>query len=196
VSALFAALPRRTAFDLRNACLLELLYGCALRISEACALNVTDIDLVSRALTVRNGKGGQDRVVAMTKTAVAAVKDYLAVRRSLLKGPDHGALYLSQYGKRLKMMSVYGFFADLNAARGPDARHLHPHLFRHSIAVHLLRGKASIRHVQELLGHANLNTTKHYLRLVLSHLREDYDAAMPNIAVGLDDRNPTKESTP
>ena len=82
-------------------------------------------------------------------------------------------------------MSVYNFFTKLNEARGPSARNLHPHLFRHSIAVHLLRGKADIRYIQELLGHADLDTTKHYLRLVPGHLREDYDAAMPDIATGL-----------
>ena len=98
---------------------------------------------------------------------------------------DHGALLVSQYGQRWKRMSVYNFFTKLNEARGPSARNLHPHLFRHSIAVHLLRGKADIRYIQELLGHADLDTTKHYLRLVPGHLREDYDAAMPDIATGL-----------
>ncbi len=185
VQALFASLPRRTTSDLRNACLLELLYGCALRISEALALDTNDIDLSRRTLRVRGGKGGQDRLLPLMTTATAAVKDYQSVRRTLLKGPDHGALFLNQNGVRIKLSGVYGFFQDLNTARGPDARRLHPHLFRHSIAVHLLRGKADIRHVQELLGHANLDTTKHYLRLVLGHLRQDYDAAMPDIATGL-----------
>jgi len=183
VAALFAALPRRNAYDLRNACLLELLYGCALRISEAIALNCDDIDLGHRTLVVRQGKGGQDRMLPVMTTASAAVKDWLAVRRTLLKGPDHGALFLSQYGKRLKLMSAYSLFNDLNAARGPDLRHLHPHLFRHSIAVHLLRGGADIRYIQALLGHADLDTTKTYLRLVPGHLKDDYDAAMPEISV-------------
>ena len=63
---------------------------------------------------------------------------------------------------------------------GPERR-VHPHLFRHSIAVHLLRGGADIRHVQEFLGHADLDTTKIYLRLVPGDLREDYDEAMPEL---------------
>ena len=61
--------------------------------------------------------------------------------------------------------------------------HVHPHLLRHSFAVHLLRNGVDVRMIQELLGHAQLDTTKVYLRLVPGHLREDYDKAMPMIAV-------------
>ena len=91
------------------------------------------------------------------------------------------------------MMSVYPFFEQLNVARGPDMQRLHPHLFRHSIAVHLLRGGADVRYIQEFLGHADLDTTKIYLRLVPGHLREDYDAAMPEIEVGLEDPGETEK---
>jgi len=186
VRALFDALPRRTVYDLRNACLLELLYGCALRIGEAIALDTADIDLARRVVVLLACKHGQDRVVPIMGTAQAAVQDYLAVRRTLLKGPDHGGLLLSQYGKRLAQPSVYGFFDDLNRRRGPDARHLHPHLFRHSIAVHLLRAGADVRYIQQFLGHGSLDTTKIYLRLVPGRLKEDYDRAMPEIATGLE----------
>ena len=57
--------------------------------------------------------------------------------------------------------------------------HVHPHLLRHSIAVHLLRRGADIRHIQQFLGHEDLETTKVYLRLVPGQLREDHDKAMP-----------------
>ncbi len=117
-------------------------------------------------------------------TAAAAVKDWLAVRRTFLKGPDQGILFLSKDGKRWAGQNAYHRFRQLNRARGPEARHLHPHLFRHSIAVHLLRGKADIRYIQAFLGHSDLDTTKIYLRLVPGRLRAEYDAAMPEIAVG------------
>jgi len=185
VRALFDALPRRSVCDLRNACLMELLYGCALRIGEAVRLDVDDIDLSRRVVVLLACKHGQDRVVPIMGTAQAAVQDWLAVRRTLLKGPDQGALLLSQYGKRMAQPSIYRAFDRLNAQRGPTARHLHPHLFRHSIAVHLLRAGADVRYIQQFLGHACLDTTKVYLRLVPGHLREDYDAAMPVIHVGI-----------
>jgi len=68
-------------------------------------------------------------------------------------------------------------------SRGPEARHLHPHLFRHSIAVHPPRGGADIRFIQAFLGHAHLDNTKVYLRLVTGQLSHDYKQAMPDIAV-------------
>ena len=71
---------------------------------------------------------------------------------------------------------------ELNKRR-KGKRRIYPHLLRHSIAVHLLRGGADIRYVQEFLGHALLETTKIYLRLVLGHLCEEYDEAMPEIAI-------------
>lgn len=195
VQNLLASLPRSSNVDLRNRCLLELLYGCGLRMSEARGLDLADIDLHAGVMRVRGGKGGQNRLLPLLDTASAAVKDWLAVRRQFVHGPDRGALFLNQYGQRMSQSSIYNFFERLNAARGPDARRLHPHLFRHSIAVHWVRGGASIRHVQDLLGHAHLDTTKVYLRLVPGRLKEDYDRAMPEIAVGLE-QNQIPPSSP
>lgn len=183
VAGLLAGLARSSVYDLRNACLLELLYGCGLRIAEALALNLPDLDLRRQTLLIRESKHGQTRLVPLPGAALAAAQDYLALRRTLLKGPDHGALFLTQQGTRWVRAAVYGLFDRLNAQQGPGARHLHPHLFRHSIAVHLLRRGADIRYIQQFLGHSCLDTTKVYLRLVPGHLKEDYDRAMPEIAV-------------
>lgn len=183
VRTLFAALPRTTWVDLRNVCLLELLYGCGLRHAEAINLDVRDIDQGREMLHVREGKGGVDRRVPIQATALAAVRDYLAARRHLLTGPDQGALFLTSAGTRLSQQGVYEFFKRLNDERGPHARHLHPHLFRHSIAVHMLRNRVDIRYIQHFLGHKDLESTKHYLRLVPGHLREVYDKAMPDIRI-------------
>jgi site-specific recombinase XerD len=137
VQAIFASLPRASAIDLRNAAMLELLYGCGLRCSEVFALDVDDLDLSRRTLHVRKSKWGQERLLPLMGTAMAAVQDFLALRRTLLKGPDRGALFLSLLGGRVKKGVLYSVLDQLNAVRGPEAQHLHPHLFRHSIAVHL-----------------------------------------------------------
>jgi site-specific recombinase XerD len=182
VAELIDGLPRRHAVDLRNRLHLELLYGCGLRIGESVALDLRDIDLDARTVRVR-GKGNKERILPLMRGVVAALRDYLALRRSLLKGPDHGALLLDNRGRRLKASAFRDWLDVLNRRRGPGKPYLHPHLFRHSIAVHLLRGGADIRHIQEFLGHAKLDVTKRYLRLVPGRLKEDYDKAMPEIAV-------------
>jgi len=156
-----------------------------MRRGEITRLNGSDVDLVKRTVSIKKSKFLQSRVVPLMGSAATAVRDYLAVRRELLRGPDHGAFFLGQYGKRFDLGSVGALFLRINRKRGPEARHLHAHLFRHSIAVHLIRGGADIRHVQAFLGHADLDTTKIYLRMVPGRLKEEYDKAMPEIEVGL-----------
>jgi site-specific recombinase XerD len=182
VADLLDNMPRRNVLDLRNRALLELLYGCGLRASEAVTLDVADLDLRGKTLHVREGKGGKERMLPVGRGATLATKDWLAVRRSLLKGPDHGALFLASNGKRLGDEGVSKVFAHVNKRR-VGKRRVHPHLLRHSIAVHLLRGGADVRHVQEFLGHASLDTTKIYLRLVPGRLKEDYEKSFPEIAI-------------
>ena len=185
VGDLVAALPRASVYDLRNVCLVELLYGCGLRRGEVCRLDLDDVDTQERTLLVRESKWGQTRLLPLMGSALAATLDYLALGRELLRGPDHGAFFLGQYGRRLEAHGVEAVFRRINQERPPGARTVHPHLLRHSIAVHLVRGGADIRHVQALLGHADLNTTKIYLRLVPGRLKEDYEKAMPVIAAGV-----------
>jgi integrase/recombinase XerC len=108
--------------------------------------------------------------------------DYLSQRRHLVVGPDHGALFLNNRGQRIGAFVVQHLLTDL-AKRAGLGRRVHPHLLRHSIAVSMLRGGAEIRHVQALLGHSSMETTKIYLRMVPGHLREEYDKAFPTIAV-------------
>lgn len=176
VAAIFAAVPRRHVVDLRNRLHLELLYSCALRNSEAVMLDVGDLDVEARTLFVRITKGGAPRSLPLMRGTLAAAEEYLALRRELLRGPDAGALFLTTRGRRLQPW----YMQRLLAAASPGLGfRVHPHLLRHSIAVHLLRQGADVRHIQQFLGHVSLETTKVYLRLVPGQLREDYDEAMP-----------------
>lgn len=117
----------------------------------------------------------------MMRSVLSAAKDYLAVRRELLRGPDPGVLLLGKNGQRLDDKVIQRLLWRLSGILGA---HVHPHLLRHSLAVHLLRGGVDVRVIQEILGHARLDTTKVYLRLVPGDLREAYDRAMPPIDVG------------
>jgi integrase/recombinase XerD len=183
VSALLAAVPRRNPVDLRNRAMMELFYGCGLRLTECIELRLADLDLTRRVQLV-HGKGDKERLLPVLPSAAAALADYLALRRCLLRGPDPGWLFLSRSGGRMSTVAVEQYVSRLGAKVLGKQRGVHVHLLRHSIAVHLLRGGADIRHIQEFLGHADLETTKIYLRLVPGHLREDYDKAMPELADG------------
>lgn len=180
ISELISSLPRRNVVDLRNIAHVELLYSAGLRLSESLSLNLGDVDMNNRVLHVRKGKGGKPRDIPIMKGLHAALIDYLCLRRTLLKGPDSGALLIAQTGRRLNLQTFEKFTQKLNRRR-QGKRHLHPHLFRHSIAVHLLRGGADIRYVQAFLGHEMLDTTKTYLRLVPADIRDAYLKAMPEI---------------
>lgn len=173
---LFDALPKASVIDLRIRLHLELLYSCGLRNAETTTLDVGDLDLDSRTLFVRIAKGGQSRALPLMPGVIVAAEEYLALRRELLKGPDCGALLLSPRGQRLQPWNIQKWLAAASRTLG---FRVHPHLLRHSIAVHLLRQGMDVRHIQQFLGHAELDTTKIYLRLVPGHLREDYDNAMP-----------------
>jgi integrase/recombinase XerC len=90
VAALFTAVPRRHVIDLRNRLHLELLYSCALRSAETLHLDISDIDLSARTLLVREGKMGKSRLLPLLSSAMGTIAEYLALRRDLLRGPDHG----------------------------------------------------------------------------------------------------------
>ncbi len=176
VAALFAAIPRATVIDLRIRLHLELLYSMALRNAETTALDVGDLDLNNRTLFVRIAKGGKPRALPLMPGALIAASEYWDRRRELVRGPDCGALLLSPRGQRLQPWFIQRYLARASSTLG---FRIHPHLLRHSIAVHLLRQGMDVRSIQKFLGHADLDTTKIYLRLVPGHLREDYDRAMP-----------------
>lgn len=182
-AALLDGMPRRHAIDLRNRALLEVLYGCGLRLNEALSLDLKDIDLQSRVLHVRHGKGNKERLLPIGRGALAALKDYLALRRSMLRGPDQGALFLCARNGRWQQKAATYLFSVLGKSSALKGKRLHAHLLRHSAAVHMLQNGADIRHIREFLGHESLDSTKIYLRLVPGRLKEDYEKAFPEIAV-------------
>lgn len=191
VAALFAQHPRATPVDLRDLLHLEILYGCALRVGESVALDVDDLDVPNRQLHVRDGKGGKPRTVPMFGGVLATLDAYLAVRASLLRGPDHGVLLLSGKGKRVIAANLQAHLRRLARQPWCPVRRLHPHQFRHACAVHLLRGGVDIKHIQMLLGHADIEQTRRYTRIVPGLLAEVYHRHMPEIAVRAAGMGPT-----
>ena len=184
VSRILDAPDRTEIVGLRDAALLELLYGTGARVSEICGL---DVDDVSAALSEPDaglrlfGKGGKERVVPVGSYAARAVSDYLVRARPTLAqaGKKHTpALLLNQRGARLSRQSAWAVIQRA-AERAHVAADVSPHSLRHSFATHLLDGGADLRVVQELLGHSSVATTQIYTLVTIEHLREVHAAAHP-----------------
>jgi integrase/recombinase XerD len=173
----------RTAVPLRDAALLEVLYGCGARISEAVGLDVDDVDpeVLGEAGLVRlRGGGARERVVPLGSYARSALERYLARSRPQLvaEGPGTTALFLNTRGGRLSRQSAWAVLQSA-AGRAGISRAVSPHTLRHSFATHLLRGGADVRAVQELLGHASVATTQVYALVTLDSLREAHAGGHP-----------------
>ena len=177
---LLDAIPTVSASDLRNRAHAELLYAAGLRIGESAALKLNDVDW-SRGVLVVLGKGGHQRQVPILPGSFAHLLAYRAVRQHLIFGIDEGFLFVGRGGGAVNTCTFREWLQRLGQRVLPPGTRVHPHGFRHACAVHLLRGGASIRSIQDLLGHADPETTMVYLRLSTDHLREAYDRAMPTL---------------
>jgi len=173
-----------TPTGLRDAALLELLYGTGARISEVLALDVDDL---SAALADPDaglrlfGKGRKERIVPLGSYARAATEAWLVRGRPVWAaraGRATPALLLNSRGDRLSRQSAWAALRRHAEATGITTG-IGPHTLRHSFATHLLEGGADVRVVQELLGHASVTTTQLYTLVTVDHLREVYLASHP-----------------
>lgn len=167
-----------TVLGYRDRVILEILYSTGIRRQELLNLTVDDVNLESGLLTIRHGKGGKDRVVPLGKLAAKYLETYLTgVRPTLLQiraldtKSREKKLFLSMRGLPLSVNALAERVEFYRKAAG--IKHaVTPHTFRHSCATHMIRNRANIRHVQEMLGHVNLNTTQQYLHLTITDLKE------------------------
>jgi integrase/recombinase XerD len=179
VRRLIAHTDTRMPHGLRDRALLETLYATGIRISELTKLKLEDVDLEERVLHVLLGKGRKDRFVPLTSAASDAIEAYLvAARPRLLSGRARRELFVGNEGGRLTGTPVTHILRAC-ATRAGVKKRVTCHVFRHSVATHLLRGGADIRHVQELLGHASLATTERYTRVEVQDLRRVIERAHP-----------------
>ena len=170
---------------LRDRAAFELAYSSGLRIGELIGLNLTDLDLSEGQARV-TGKGKKQRLVPVGSKALAALKEYLAVRPLLAEkkaSPGQEALFLGARGGRLDprvlRRQMERLITRINLETGVS-----PHTLRHTFATHLLEAGADIRSIQELLGHESLSTTQKYTHLNLDRLRRVYDQAHPRAVRG------------
>jgi integrase/recombinase XerC len=160
----------------RDKAIMELFYSSGLRLAELLGLDLVDLDLRDRTVRVL-GKGRKTRIVPVGRHAVAALTLWLK-ERAAMAAVDEPAVFVGVNGRRLGPRIVQRRIARWARLQGlPE--HVHPHLFRHSFASHLLESSGDLRAVQELLGHANISTTQVYTHLDFQHLARIYDASHP-----------------
>lgn len=181
--------PRgRKPLVLRDRAILETLYATGIRVSELIHLKPADADVEERTLRIIAGKGRKDRNVPLTRAAARAIEAYLTRGRGellVLASSGEGRrfepqpwLFLGERGKKLHRAQV-GDVVALWAKQARVKKRVSCHTFRHSVATHLLRGRADIRQIQALLGHRSLTTTERYTHVELSDLRRVVVRAHP-----------------
>jgi len=160
-----------TPATLCDQAILELAYASGLRLSELCSLRLEQLRLESGFLTVV-GKGNKERVVPVGRKAVAALQRYLQQGRPRLVGPrSPGTVFLTCRGTAFHPTTLWRRIKK-RARQAGLQRSLTPHMLRHSFATHLLEHGADLRVIQELLGHASIQTTEIYTHVGASRLRE------------------------
>lgn len=158
----------------RDKAMMELFYSSGLRLGELVGLDVAAVDLKDRTVRVL-GKGNKTRIVPVGRHAIDALKKWLTERPAVA---GNGALFVGKGGRPLSGRAVQ-LRVGTWARRQGLSMHVHPHMFRHSFATHLLESSGDLRGVQELLGHADISTTQVYTHLDFQHLAAVYDAAHP-----------------
>jgi integrase/recombinase XerC len=161
---------------LRDRAMLELLYSSGLRLGELVSLDLADVDLRDRMVRV-TGKGCKTRLVPVGRVAREALQAWVKARAALAD-LEEKALFVGVRGSRIAPRSVQ-MRISYWARRSGLGQRVHPHLFRHSFATHLLESSGDLRSVQEMLGHANISTTQIYTHLDFQHLAQTYDKAHP-----------------
>ena len=167
IDRLIGSIDSSTTKGLRDRAILELLYSCGLRVSELCELRIGDLFFGEGYIRV-TGKGDKQRLVPISAMARERIQLYLDERRSRFRDE---VLFLNNRGCKPTRVMIFTIIKQA-AQRASIDKKISPHTFRHSFATHLLQGGASIRQVQELLGHENIVTTEIYTHLNTDHLRE------------------------
>ncbi|MDR1305333.1 MAG: tyrosine recombinase [Verrucomicrobiales bacterium] len=163
---------------LRNRAVMETFYAAGLRVGELVTLRLENLDLDEGTARVI-GKGDKERLVVIGRQACAALRHYLAGGRPKLVRPRTGGeVFISRHGKTLTTARIWQIVKDAMRRAGIE-KNVYPHLLRHSFATHLLSRGADLRIIQELLGHANINTTEIYTRVAAKRLRVIHQQCHP-----------------
>lgn len=165
---------------LRDRAILELLYASGMRRSELVSLDLSDIDLTVASVHVRKGKGGKGRLLPLGAGAMRWLQAYLDKSRPALSmSASEPAFFLSGYGERFNPNYLGNWVSKTLKAAGIQKKGA-CHLLRHSCATHMMENGADLRSIQQMLGHARLDTTQIYTEVSIQYLRKVYNKTHPN----------------
>ena len=194
VLKILEACPINTPPGLRDRAILEVLYSTGIRREELANLNIEDYSPERQELRINQGKGKKDRIVPIGEYACLFTNVYLQmIRPWLAQAPDEKALFLdTQKGTRLNRNTI-GYIVKKAVQRCDFGRKINvtPHTFRHTMATHLLRNQADLRHIQAILGHSSLASTEIYTHLTIENLKQVMKKSHPHsrrAAVGPDSK--------
>ncbi len=172
ISQIIESIDTKDKYDLRDRAMLELLYSCGLRVSELINVKIKDIYFEEQYIRVF-GKGSKERIIPYGEKAAIILEKYLSESRAYFYKPEKSEnyMFLNIKGSKLSRMGVWKIIQKRSSVLTKEI-HVHPHLFRHSFATHLIEGGADLRIVQELLGHSDISTTQIYTHLDKEHIFE------------------------
>ncbi len=156
----------------RNYAMIETLYSCGLRVSELVNLRFSNLYFDEGFVSVY-GKGGKQRLVPISETAIRKINNYLSYRKNqIVKKGFEDIVFLSVRGTSLSRITAF-YYVKKYAEEAGISKEISPHVFRHSFATHLLERGANIRVIQEMLGHEQITTTEIYTHIDRSFLRQE-----------------------
>jgi integrase/recombinase XerD len=168
----------KSVIGYRDRTILEILYSSGIRKEELNTLTLSDADWQDGFLRV-TGKGNKERIVPLGRIACRFLENYItSVRPELIRDPYENALFLSLRGRPLSKNMVWELTKKY-ARKAKLKKNVHPHTFRHTCATQMLRNKANIRAVQELLGHESLVSTQIYTHVSITDLKEIHASCHP-----------------
>lgn len=172
IERMLDAIDHSTPEGTRNRAILEILYSCGLRVSELTSLQLTNCYFDIGFIRVV-GKGEKVRLVPVGKDAIKYTQIYLdTIRHQVDVKPDsEDIVFLNKRGSGLSRVMIFLIIKDI-ADKAGVSKKVSPHTFRHSFATHLIEGGASLRAVQEMLGHESIITTEIYTHLDRDYLRQ------------------------
>lgn len=155
--------------NMRNTCIIEMLYSCGMRVSELCTLTTAQLHMEEDFIRIL-GKGNKERLVPIGSRLKEILSEYLLERDRFLDGKTSDLVFISRHKKAISRSYIWNFIKKLSIKLNITA--VHPHMIRHAFASHMLANGADLRVIQELLGHENLSTTELYTHIEKKALYE------------------------